>query len=190
MVFTSPEAWLGGCYDTGFFFDPSSSPKRILESIWSFPKVDGPYRSNRVEPNEQHRADLLDEDARFGVLTLADGGRVACATCVFREPGELEVTFAIYVGSLGNAWPIVGAFPFVTHDEALVWEPNLETTLVELANHVHQHTPFRRALVGFEEIGFHDELRKPGPVPLERGVGIFDVNGARLAWHPPTIRGG
>jgi len=183
MVFTHAEAWLGGFHETAFLFDARVASARVLESIWSFGALEGPYLSRTAEPQDQPRADLGDDEPRYGVLTLRDGARVACATYVLRTD-LLEVSFAISVGSLVLAWPRVGAYPFVTHDEAAAWEPELESVLVDCARHVHARTPFLRALVGFEGIGFHDDLRRPGPVPASRGVGILDVHGRDLTWTP------
>jgi hypothetical protein len=66
----------------------------------------------------------------------------------------------------------------------------LEEALVEVARHVHSRAPFLRGLIGFEGIAFADELRRPGPIPQERSVGIIDVVGTDLQWWPPTVRGG
>jgi hypothetical protein len=189
-LFTAPDAWKGGYYEMALLFDPRTREAEALGVLWSFPKLDGPFSSQFVEPSEQLIAAIEGDIRLNGALSLPGGARVACASFIYRHDDQIEVDLSISVGSLSSAWPEVGSSPFVSAEEAAAWEPRLEEALVEVARHVHSRTPFLRGLIDFEGIGFTDELSRPGPIPEERKVGIIEVVGADLQWWPPTVRGG
>jgi hypothetical protein len=188
-LFTASDAWVGGYHETAFFFDPRTSGTEALRALWSFPKLDGPFSSQFVEPSEQVIAAIEGDERLNGALSLPGGARVACASFVYRGDDNIEIDLAISVGSLSRAWQEVGGFPFAPAEATVAWEPRLEEALVEVARQVHSRTPFLRGLIGFEQFGFTDELRRPGPIPHERSVGIIDVVATGLRWWPPTIRG-
>lgn len=190
MVFTSGDSWTGGYYETSLIYPPQTSAVEPLRALWSFTALEGPFASQLEEPSKQAVVGIESEDRLNGVLELPGGARVACASFVTRDDDATEIDFAVSVGSLALVWPEVGAFPFVAEEHAAKWEPRLSALLVALARHVHARQPFLRGLVGFEGIGFTDDLRRPGPVPDERSVGVIDVRGAALHWWPPTSRGG
>lgn len=194
-LFTLPDAWNGGFYETTFFYPAGSVTDPVLSALWSFAALAGPVASRSTEPWEQPQLDPTSRVTELdGVVALPGGARAACATFLFRrsEYGADydEVTFAVPMGSLVHAWPEVGGFPFgVTKTEVEVWEPRFESLLVALARHLFAEAPFLRGLTGFE--GMWDEgLTAPGPIPASHGEGIFDVGGGGLTWHAPTIRGG
>jgi hypothetical protein len=187
-VLTTPDAWNGGHYDTAFFYPSGSDASAALRAIWSFPAVtDGPGASQLVEPWDQPLEEPLAAQL-YGIVALPGGGRVACATFVFDGEQRDEVQFSIPLGSLGEAWPDVGSYPFCV-DEARVslWEPKLEALLVALAEHVFAQAPFWRGLIGFEVD--HPDLQDPGDLPATH-PGVLDVVGAELVWHPPSSREG
>lgn len=189
-LFTSEDSWTGGYYGASLFYPPHTSAVEPLRALWSFTQLEGPFSSQFEEPSAQPVVDIEGDDRLNGVLRLPGDVRVACASFVTLGDGATEIDFSVSIGSLASAWPEVGGFPFVADDDTATWEPRLLSILVELARHVHERRPFVRGLIGFEGIGFTDELRRPGAVPDERGVGFLEVRGAEIHWFPPTVRGG
>jgi hypothetical protein len=191
-IFTAEGAWDGGHYDMSFVYAPRSDVDPALRAVWSFPGLEGPVASRLCEPWDQPAAAVgADRGELDGLVSLPGGQRSACATFVFRFDELDEVQFSIPVGSLAQAWPEVGAYPFgVTPAQVESWEQRLEELLVALARHVHARAPFLRAWTGFEGIGWPEDLWSTGSIPSVRAGGLLDVQGDQLVWHPPTVRGG
>jgi hypothetical protein len=191
-LFTAPDAWSGGWYETSLFYPPGSDIVAALRAVWAFTRiVAGPVASSRSEPSDQRAVEpTAAPDALYGVFALPDGAQTTCATiCGSYELDE--VIFGLPLGSLSDAWPQVEGFPFgVTEADVETWEPMLEVVLVKLAHHVHDRAPLLRGLTGFEASEFWEDLGRPGPIPPEHGAGIIDVDDGRLVWYPPTNRRG
>ena len=190
-LFTVADAWSGGFYQASFIYPPESDLGAALAALWSFPALEGPVSSRSPEPWDQHPIEPAAQRRELcGVVSLPGGGRSACATHAFSFERTAEMEFSIPLGSLSLAWPEIESFPFgATSGEVEAWEPRLESLLVALAEHLHKQAPFRRALTGFEGIGW-DDLADPGPIPQSRGAGIIDVQESGLVWYPPTMRDG
>lgn len=195
-VFTRHDAWNGGSIDTLMFFGDASPEHaiNIAEALWSFPKLDGPYRCRNVEPDQQERADysaFINDgfEQLIGVLTHHDGSRSPLVHTTLMDDNGLWVYVGLTVGGLPASWKI-GAYPF---DDGFPtsWLEPLVDDLRNISNHVHQYCPIRGALYGWIDAPDWDLLLNAisGKIPKERWHGLSIWQGNECDYFPPTMLG-
>jgi hypothetical protein len=196
-VFTQPDAWTGSGYDLLMNFGPPDDGRlqRVIETVWTWPDLDGCYRELNREPADQVRvapiAPMSDDDPTSlrGIARIAGRDPIPCATYVVREPEIDWVYFGLPMGSLARVFP-VGAFPFDDGSD-LTWRETVDAWLCAIARSVWAKVEFRYAFVG----GMCDvmattegraEILWPEEVPIERWVGYLVPSGDGLVWLPPN----
>ena len=105
-MFTPDEVWAGGYYELAVVLASRDELVRAVERLWAHPRIDGPYAWSDVEPEAQHvvppTVDFKESwpvTPRWGVATLPDGRRIACATFLIVDP-EPVLTFGIPQGAV------------------------------------------------------------------------------------------
>jgi hypothetical protein len=128
-LFGDPDTWHGGHYELEIELGPrsDSSLSAALHALWQREELDGPFEHPDVDPASQPRVspDLVisREGHVHGVATLPDGSPAACGSFAIRYEGGQEwvhdpegtdlLGFYVPLGSLGDAWPQIGAYPFM-----------------------------------------------------------------------------
>jgi hypothetical protein len=196
--FSSEQTWLGGFYEIEFELGVPSDERLALalQTVWSYPSLEGCYLSREREPHTQTRVnprDHANEGHLYGIANLPNGAKAACGTYVCRLQDEAGTTLrdllAFYVphGALARTYQ-VGGYPFSDADRAATWRVPLDEWLVDLGRSVHKQVPFGLALIGFE-VDFPNvsaETVQQNGIPTQRFDGYLWHVAERLEWHPPT----
>lgn len=193
-IFTPRECWLNGFYHLIIVLEDGSDghSRTILETVQSYPLLDGWYLERDKEPHEQPRVKNAGGDVgehRYGVFTLPNGKKVPCGCFIFHtdyEPAWLK--FYIPLAALDKIYP-TGAFPFGASQGYTDWEREVDLALFEVARHVYSRVPFRAGIIGFEprvadlEAIYYSAVSGIPPETLWNGYLWVGENG--LEWHPP-----
>lgn len=200
-LFTHTDAWTGGDYDLEIDLGCRSDAclGGALGALWSHPDLRGPFAHDDVEPAEQAAVAPDGNEVQFGVARVPGGAEVACRCVAVAndEEGDL-VVLGLPLGSLSQAWPQVGGYPFLDVDEGpettQSWQEPLESWLGAIGLHIAQHAPCEAGFVCFEGPGlFNVDLaswRRSG-IPDERPYGLlWPDDGGTVRWYPATLWGG
>jgi hypothetical protein len=192
-LFTKTDAWTGGSIDVLMFFPGAGVEHaiRVGRRLWGFASLDGPYRERTIEPASQPTADFTRFTSEgceqlLGVMHYADG---SCSpfihTSIIDDDG-LWVYAGPSLGGLPQDWG-VGAYPFCD-GRPITWLAPLYTTLRDLAQHVHSHSPVRVAAFGWLDLAAPDMLLSVlrDGVPPDRWVGLSLWDGDCPAYYAPT----
>jgi hypothetical protein len=175
----------GEDYRLALYYRPRRDPDDAFRALWSCPLLAGPLDERGMRRAGPFYVPGVDEGPLLqGLVALAEEVNVGCLSyCVVHEDG-LDLVFGIPFAQLARVWP-----------EALddghlggARERRLEELLLGVADHVHRHAPFQRALTGVEVGACPEALEPPRPLPSEHGVGVIEVGNGELVWHPPTSR--
>lgn len=187
------DAWSGGSYELMLELGPHPYPRnaRVLEALWSYPKLEGCYAVRDIEPDQQTQIPYQEcGDECYGVATLAPSQRVACRASILEDlEGSDWLDLTIDLGALGSVYP-VGGFPFADMENARSWQEPFDKWLAAIGHYIYSLVPFSYGFVGFElDYGLNGsprnaaEIRKQG-IPLDRYAGyLFPVDG-QLEWYP------
>jgi len=90
-AFVKPENWYGSHYELCFELGPSGDDATLLSALrclWSLPQLAGPWIDPHAYGGRTSVFAIADDSVPMyhGVLTIPDGHRVGCLTCVLREP--------------------------------------------------------------------------------------------------------
>ncbi len=198
-LFLSADAWTGGDYELDVQLGPRSDERldAALRALWSHPDLSGPFLHADVEPGEQ--APVAPAEGALGVASVLGTAPATCrcTTVADDEHGDI-LNMGLPLGSLQQAWPQVGGYPFLADgegpDDARAWQEPLEAWLGSIGMHIARQVPFVVGFVCFEGPGLfdvdHATWRRRG-VPAERPYGLLwpDDDGT-MRWYPATRYGG
>lgn len=167
------------------FFGPATVDfaSDVARTIWSFPRLHGPFRDRTTEPEDQEQLKDFDftEDCcelLFGTYLLS--GQTLCPFehMTLLDSDGLWVYAGIPMGSMPSSWD-VGAYPF-DDGKPISWLLPLIEDLRELTHFVNSRHPMQAAMYGWIcgilEVDVIKESLA-GRIPTER-------------WHPMEIRKG
>lgn len=194
-LFTVDEAWIGGFYELALELG-SRSDERLeaaLLALWTHPDLDGCYKDRSREPAHQPHVlpnSLGSGDHLLGKARLPTGSRVACGTCVIREPGDGPdwLDFYLPMGSLGTVFP-TGGFPFGSETDCPApWRFEVEDWLANVGLWVARSASFEMGLIGFEVSGqiYAADIAAQG-IPFERSVGYLWPSNGSVEYHRRTL---
>jgi hypothetical protein len=193
-IFTPRECWLNGFYLLIIVLKDGSDDhcRATLETVQSYPLLDGWYLERDKEPHEQPRVKNAGGDIgehRYGVFTLPNGKKVPCGCFIFHTDYEPDwLKFYIPLAALDKIYP-TGAFPFGASQGYTDWEREVDLALFEVARHIYSRVPFPAGIIGFEprvadlETIYYSAVSGIPPETLWNGYLWAGENG--LEWHPP-----
>jgi hypothetical protein len=139
-IFTFDDAWSGNYYELCIYIEPSNieALEKALKRLWSHQTLSGCYLERNKEPVNQQVFSVdqlaLAEQSIYGVGTLPNGEKVACATHTVIFDECVFFNFSIPFGSLGTKYDI-GSYPF--RDKlALDWQKTIDNWFCELSNYI------------------------------------------------------
>jgi hypothetical protein len=192
-LFTNTDSWTGSTVDALMFFGAATVEQAIdvARAIWSYPRLDGPYRFRDVEPQNQPLADF----SRFsdngceqllGVFTHSDGSRSPFVHTTILDDNGLWVYAGPTIGGLTSIWN-VGAYPIEDGTPANWLGPLLQDLRV-LTEHVYQRCPILGAMYGWlTTIDLNILLEAvAGRIPDERWNGLAIWRESECDYFPPT----
>jgi len=193
-IFTPRECWLNGFYLLIIDLEDTSDDhsRAALETVQSYPLLDGWYLERDKEPHEQPRVKNAGGEIgehRYGVFTLPNGKKVPCGCFIFHTDYEPDwLKFYIPLAALDKIYP-TGAFPFGASQGYTDWEREVDLALFEVARHVYSRVPFPAGIIGFEphvgdlETIYYSAVSGIPPEKLWNGYLWAGKNG--LEWRPP-----
>lgn len=153
-IFTRPDSWKGGSVDALMYFGAAGidEANAVSRAVWSYPGLEGPYRHDDVEPDQQvpiavPEMSIHGHAGSIGVYTHHDGSRSAFEHSSLIDEDGLWVYAGPTVGGLPEDWDI-GAYPFGDSNPNK-WLLPLYDSLRALVMHVSQTMPPRAAIYSF-----------------------------------------
>jgi hypothetical protein len=187
-LFTPREKWHGGVYELTMELGPPDDARFLeaLTTLWSDPALAGPYADNDREPEEQERvaitAAALERSSLYGVATLPNGLRCACASYAVRGDGDDWLDISLPLASLGDIYP-VGGYPFERGEQGQRWREPLDARFRAIGERIFARVPFRLGIIGFEVSGLTSarELAESGiPDPTYVSYLVPEGDGVRF----------
>lgn len=192
-LFTRPDTWNGGSVETLMYFGPATHEVAlaVAKSLWSLPRLLGPYSARDLEPDAQPIVDHphFDEDyceQLVGVYTHHDGTQSPFVHTTIIDEDGLWVYAGPTVGGLPAEWG-VGAYPF-GDDRKLTWLEPLYDDLRLIVQHVAGSANILAAVYGWHTLVDLDTLlgAVAGTIPEERWGPIEVWSEGKRCFYPAT----
>jgi hypothetical protein len=189
--FTNPDSWSGGTFDALMYFGSTSldTTIEIANWIWSYPRLNGPYRQRHVPVAQQVKAtpDFTDDGCEqlVGQYRHDDGAISPFVHTTIRGDDGLWIYAGIPMGGFPNDWQ-VGAYPF-DDGKPVNWMLSLIDDLRSLTAFVRQRYDICAASYGWFDVSIldtiedalngkiHDDRWHPIELPSPTGLRYFEI---------------
>lgn len=192
--FHSPEVWSGGTIDTLMFFGPRpvSDAIAVAETLWTYSRLQGPFRHRNVDPKLQLRMTAFEFNEEgceqlIGTYQHSSGIVLPFVHTTIRDEEGLWVYAGIPLGAMPPEWD-VGAYPFYD-GKPIAWLPPLIEELRMITAFVDSTHNVRAATYGWVDISGTDVIVKAiaGQIPNERWNPIEIWSDHNAEYFPMTV---
>ena len=200
-MFIGKDFWAGGDFGLLVSYPNGSSQniKKLLNYLWNWGILDGPYHSNQKEPKNQLKSKIQIPTENFGptdygVISLPRKKKAPCSLSSYILIGTKNHYFihiSIPMGALDGLkiYP-VGGYPFGTHEDHSKWIKELSGSFLDFAKEMFKIYKFQRAIIGYfvdDEKFLGDEKYK---IPRKRYIGYLINEYNKIKWYPPNVFSG
>jgi hypothetical protein len=192
-IFTHPDSWSGGSVDALIYVGAANidDANEVSRSLWSFPRLKGPYLYRDVEPDQQVPIavpEMCDNSLQQldGVYTHHDGSKSDFTHTTIIDDDGLWVYAGPSVGGLPKEWN-VGAYPF-SDGKPANWLSPLYDDLRAIVKRISQFTPLKAATYGWLTVLDCDRLIEAvaGHIPDDRWGPIDVWRDGHHSYFPAT----